>query len=80
MQVAGLGAGSTALANAWFLARFLRSLGQVAGTKLPITEALIRLASGLYAHDFTEYDHTVEGLGLAGLSRGGILAISVCDF
>ena len=79
MQVAGLGAGSSALANAWFLARFLRSLGQVAA-KLPITEALIRLASSLYPHDFTEDDQTVERLGLAGLSRGGILASSVCDF
>jgi opine dehydrogenase len=59
---------------------FFRSLGQVAGVKMPITEALIRLASGLYARDFTGEGHTVERLGLGALSSRDILAVSVNGF
>jgi hypothetical protein len=71
MRIAVLGAGSTALANAWFLAR----AGQ-----MPITEAPIRLASGLYARDCTGKGHTVERLELAALSSRDIRAIPVNGF
>jgi len=59
---------------------FFRSLGQVAGVKMPITEALIRLASSLCVRDITGEGHTVERLGLGALSDRDIVAISVNAF
>jgi len=59
---------------------FYRSLGQVAGVDMPITDSLIRLACALYARDFTSEGHTVEKLGLGAMSSREILAISTAGF
>ena len=59
---------------------FYRSLGGVAGIDMPVTDALIRLASALYARDFTAEGHTLERLGLGGLTTRDILAITTHGF
>jgi hypothetical protein len=47
---------------------------------MPMSEALIRRASRLYARDFTDEGHTVERLELAALWSRDILEISVNGF
>jgi opine dehydrogenase len=59
---------------------FYRSLGQVAGIEMPMTDNLIKLTSALYARDFTSEGHTVERLGLGGMSSSDILAITTTGF
>ena len=59
---------------------FYRSLGRVAGIDMPITDSLIALASALYDCDFTRNGHTLEKLGLHGLSRREILELTVTGF
>jgi opine dehydrogenase len=59
---------------------FYRSLGRVAGIDMPITDSLIALASALYECDFTQNGHTLEKLGLHGLSSRGILEVTVTGF
>lgn len=51
-----------------------RSLGHVAGLKMPITDSLITITSALYGRDFIAEGHTVEALGLGGQSVQEIIA------
>jgi opine dehydrogenase len=59
---------------------FYRSLGQVAGVEMPITDSLIKLTSALYGRNFVNEGHTVERLGLGGMSSRDILAITMTGF
>ena len=59
---------------------FYRSLGRVAGVDMPVTDSLITLASALYERDFTREGHTVEKLGLQGLSSHAILELTMTGF
>lgn len=44
----------------------LASLAQLAGEPVPLTEAIITLASALTGTDFARYGRTLEAMGLAG--------------
>jgi opine dehydrogenase len=59
---------------------FFRSLGRVAGIDMPVTDHFIGLTSALYQTDFWAEGHTVERLGLGGLSSAGILAVAATGF
>jgi len=59
---------------------FYRSLGRVAGIDMPTTDSLIALASALCGRDFAREGHTVEKLGLGGLSSRDILEVATTGF
>jgi opine dehydrogenase len=59
---------------------FYRSLGRVAGIDMPVTDNFIRLTSALYERDFTAEGHTVEKLGLGGMTRRDILEVTAHGF
>jgi opine dehydrogenase len=59
---------------------FFQSLGRAAGIDLPVTDTLIRLTSALYGRDFTAEGHTVEKLGLGGMTSRDILEVTAHGF
>jgi len=59
---------------------FYQSLGRVAGIEMPVTDNLISLTSALYERDFVAQGHTVETLGLGGLTSREILQITANGF
>lgn len=52
---------------------FFDALAQAAGIEMPITRNLIELTSALYERDFVAEGHTLERLGLSGLSASEII-------
>jgi opine dehydrogenase len=59
---------------------FYHSLGAALGIPMPVTRNLIELTSALYARDFTAQGHTLERLGLAGLTDREILERTITGF
>ena len=59
---------------------FYYSLGQTAGIEMPVTESLIRIVSGMFQKDFFQEGHTVERLGLTGMSREEIIRLTSRGF
>jgi opine dehydrogenase len=59
---------------------FYQSLGRVAGIDMPVTDNFICLTSALYERDFVAEGHTVEKLGLGGLTSRGILEVTAHGF
>ena len=59
---------------------FYHALGRAFGIPMPVTRNLIELTSALYGRDFVEEGHTLEKLGLAGLSAREILQRTIDGF
>lgn len=59
---------------------FFEALAQAAGIEMPVTRNLIELTSALYERDFVAEGHTLERLGLSGLSSEEILAKTMNGF
>ena len=59
---------------------FFRSLGQAVGIDMPVTSNLIELTSALYSRDFVGEGHTLEKLGLSGLSGNEIVQRTIEGF
>ncbi len=59
---------------------FFEALGRAAGIDMPMTRNLIELTSALYERDFVAEGHTLEKLGLSGLSDREILQKTMDGF
>lgn len=59
---------------------FFLSLGEAAGINMPITRNFIELTSALYERDFMAEGHTLDRLGLGGLTPEAIVARTVGGF
>lgn len=59
---------------------FFQALGAAAGIDMPITRHFIALTSALYQRDFVAQGHTLERLGLDGLTPEAIVARSMSGF
>ena len=59
---------------------FFDALARAAGIEMPVTRNLIALTSALYERNFIAEGHTLERLGLAGLSPGEIVKKTMDGF